>query len=427
MNIFISSVIKGMKSDRNSIIDVIKSFGFEYFASEHEGSSWDSSAEKCLDEIRKCDIFVGLYGNKYGFVPSKNDIIDQFDGVRSIAEIEFAFSRKLSKPTLLYIRKEVEYEQEQKDFLSEIRNFFSGLFMAKYKSTEEIGPKFKNDLSSLLTQLIRGNYRYPEETIPQVLVYKDSQQMYKAAAEKMLTTIEENPWPCISVSAGLTTAGVYNSFVNNSSLKKSSNIHHATFVVQTEYIGYSAESSNSCQSHINNSLLSKLPVQNKEINKIQTIFLPGYIKSGTFESACTEIDGILSHRIIHLSILGVSPVGEVLCIDPEVGKEISLLDQTTSVSPISNQSLQYMTPKPAIPYVIMIGIGNLIKRSERIIIVAEGKTKAEVIRKLCFGPITSEVPVTLLRMNKRLEVLIDAEAGTLLPKTSKYGNIRWIE
>lgn len=60
-----------------------------------------------------------------------------------------------------------------------------------------------------------------------------------------------------------------------------------------------------------------------------------------------------------------------------------------------------------------LGIGNIMQ-SRKILLVASGKDKAEIVRKTLCAPVTEEVPASVLRLHPCSEIILDEEAAALL-------------
>ncbi|MDR2802650.1 MAG: glucosamine-6-phosphate deaminase [Prevotellaceae bacterium] len=52
-----------------------------------------------------------------------------------------------------------------------------------------------------------------------------------------------------------------------------------------------------------------------------------------------------------------------------------------------------------------------IMRSRKIVIAAKGKAKAEIVRQMLFGPITTAVPASVLQLHPHCECVLDADAA----------------
>ena len=59
------------------------------------GRGLRSRPDACLSEIEDCDLFVGIYAHRYGYVPNQANI--------SITEAEFRHAKKLKKPIFCFV------------------------------------------------------------------------------------------------------------------------------------------------------------------------------------------------------------------------------------------------------------------------------------------------------------------------------------
>ena len=78
-----------------------------------------SSLDTIRRAVRECDIYLGVYGARHGW------IIDDLDV--SVTELEFDEAQALGKPTLVYV-KAADHEPRQKIFLQRVQEFYSGFF-----------------------------------------------------------------------------------------------------------------------------------------------------------------------------------------------------------------------------------------------------------------------------------------------------------
>jgi len=82
-----------------------------------------SSREACLEMARECDIYLGIYGARYGWVPPGDQV--------SVTEMEFQEARKQGKDILVYVKDVPEREEAQEDFLRRVEDF-EGFFRRPY-------------------------------------------------------------------------------------------------------------------------------------------------------------------------------------------------------------------------------------------------------------------------------------------------------
>ena len=56
-----------------------------------------------------------------------------------------------------------------------------------------------------------------------------------------------------------------------------------------------------------------------------------------------------------------------------------------------------------------MGIGTIIS-AKKIVVVVSGEDKAEIVKKAFFGPVTPEVPASILQMHPDVTVVCDEAA-----------------
>ena len=55
-----------------------------------------------------------------------------------------------------------------------------------------------------------------------------------------------------------------------------------------------------------------------------------------------------------------------------------------------------------------------IMQARKVLLVANGAGKAEIIKRAFFGPVTPEVPASILQMHPDCTIVLDAEAASLI-------------
>jgi glucosamine-6-phosphate deaminase len=59
------------------------------------------------------------------------------------------------------------------------------------------------------------------------------------------------------------------------------------------------------------------------------------------------------------------------------------------------------------------GIKNIMQ-TRKIILVAKGAHKAEIIKKALLGPVTTDIPASILQLHPNCEILLDTSAASLI-------------
>ena len=53
-------------------------------------------------------------------------------------------------------------------------------------------------------------------------------------------------------------------------------------------------------------------------------------------------------------------------------------------------------------------------KAKKILLVASGKDKAEIVKKAFFGPVVPQVPASILQFHPDVTIVVDEDAASLL-------------
>ncbi|MDR0306865.1 MAG: DUF4062 domain-containing protein [Chitinispirillales bacterium] len=114
--VFISSVQDEFVRERSMLFDYLRQDAllgqlFEPFIFERT-EAWDKSAQDVyLSQVRMCDIYIGLFGEKYGYEDAK--------GI-SPTEREYDSAAQLHKTRLIYVKRTVNRDKKETALISKI-------------------------------------------------------------------------------------------------------------------------------------------------------------------------------------------------------------------------------------------------------------------------------------------------------------------
>src|SRR6185295_11902552 len=98
MKVFLSSTYDDLIEHRKAAHDALAQLGLHVIWMEDFGARPVESTKACLDEIKDCELFVGIYAHRYGYMPK--------DANPSITEQEFDYAQELGKPIFGFIVNE---------------------------------------------------------------------------------------------------------------------------------------------------------------------------------------------------------------------------------------------------------------------------------------------------------------------------------
>jgi glucosamine-6-phosphate deaminase len=62
---------------------------------------------------------------------------------------------------------------------------------------------------------------------------------------------------------------------------------------------------------------------------------------------------------------------------------------------------------------VTLGIKDIM-HARKIVLVAKGKNKAEMVKQMLLGPITTDIPASVLQLHPNCDILLDADAASLI-------------
>jgi formylglycine-generating enzyme required for sulfatase activity len=163
--IYISSTYEDLKEFREVVYKALRKSGYDVIAMEDYVAADQRPVEKCLDDVKKADIYVGIFAFRYGYVPPETH---GNPNKLSITELEFRHAETLKKPCLTFIVHEskawppmfddARKAEDKGDRINRLRN---------YLLTEKMGSSFTEpyELASLVQAAI-AKYLHDNKPLP---------------------------------------------------------------------------------------------------------------------------------------------------------------------------------------------------------------------------------------------------------------------
>ena len=109
---------------------------------------------------------------------------------------------------------------------------------------------------------------------------------------------------------------------------------------------------------------------------------------------------------------GLGPNGHIGFNEPEdtFPKATHCVDLTESTIQANSRLFDRVEDVPRQAYTM--GIGTIMA-ARSVLVVVEGSHKAEIVKKAFFGPVTPEVPASILQFHPDATVIVDPAAGAL--------------
>ena len=116
---------------------------------------------------------------------------------------------------------------------------------------------------------------------------------------------------------------------------------------------------------------------------------------------------------IDLQILGIGRTGHIGFNEPSESY-IKETHRVTLNQKTIDANSRFFASKDEVPrYAVTMGIGSIMK-AKKVLLVANGAGKAEILYQSLFGPITPEVPASILQVHPDVTIVGDEEAMSVI-------------
>ena len=240
-----------------------------------------------------------------------------------------------------------------------------------------------------------------------IICAKDYKDMSRKAANIISAQVIMKPNCVLGLATGGTPVGTYAQLVEWYN-KGDLDFSEVTTVNLDEYRGLPKEHPQSYWYFMNENLFSKVNIDPAKTN------LPDGTNLDT-AAECARYNGII-HKLggIDLQLLGIGPNGHIGFNEP--GQAFELETHCVDLAPTTIEANKRffdnnedLVPKEA----YTMGI-KTIMQARKVLMVANGVGKADIIKKAFFGPVTPEVPASILQMHPDFTLVLDAEAASKL-------------
>jgi hypothetical protein len=98
-SVYLSSTYADLEKHRRAVYETLRTIGVDVRDTlEHAVARHERSLEACRQDVQRCDVYVGLFAFRYGFVPEQDNADQQ-----SITELEYRHALENGKPCLIFL------------------------------------------------------------------------------------------------------------------------------------------------------------------------------------------------------------------------------------------------------------------------------------------------------------------------------------
>ncbi|MGE6630174.1 glucosamine-6-phosphate deaminase [Bacillus sp. NPDC077027] len=238
-----------------------------------------------------------------------------------------------------------------------------------------------------------------------IIEFKDSQHVSKEAASIIAKTIHEKPNAVLGLATGGTPIGTYQELIHLHQ-EKGLSFRQIKTVNLDEYVGLDSDHANSYMTYMKEHLFDHIDIPRENYH------LPNGSASDLAGECLRYEHFIQSLGGVDIQLLGIGQNGHIGFNEPGTPfsskTHVVALDENTRQANARYFSSIHDVPKKA----VTMGIQSILS-SKKILLLATGKSKAEVIKYLEHAEVHPDFPASALKLHQNVTVLIDQEAGSL--------------
>ena len=238
-----------------------------------------------------------------------------------------------------------------------------------------------------------------------IIFAKDYEELSKKAAEEMLAVIRSTPKAVLGLATGTTPLGLYARLIEDHKIN-GTDYRHIRTVNLDEYKGLPASHEQSYAYFMRHNLFEGLGIAPEKTN----------IENGMAEDEageCARYDALLDAMPRDIQLLGLGSNGHIAFNEPKTpfgsGTHVVSLAESTIKDNARLFASQDEVPRKA----FTMGIRHIMQ-AKRILILASGANKAEAVFRMAKGPVTEDVPASVLQLHPDCTLIVDEAAAARL-------------
>lgn len=238
-----------------------------------------------------------------------------------------------------------------------------------------------------------------------IVIVENFDQMSEHAANMLRNQILTKPDSVLGLATGSTPLGVYRLLAEYHEMGL--DFSEITTFNLDEYIGLAADHPASYRYYMEENLFSKVNAAKKNIH------IPNGM-APDLEKECERYElRIQNAGGIDIQILGIGTNGHIGFNEPgtEFGTTTHVVDLTEST--ISDNARFFESRDDVPTQAISMGIKSIMK-ARNIVLMANGESKADAIVQAVKGPVTTDLPASVLQLHPSVTFVVDKAAASKL-------------
>ena len=240
-----------------------------------------------------------------------------------------------------------------------------------------------------------------------VIICKDALEVSKEAFKVMKEVISSTTNPVLGLATGSSPIPLYERLIEDHNENHTDYTNVTTFNLD-EYVGLPKEHVESYYSFMHKNLFNGIEIPEENVH------LPSGL--GNLEENCKHYEELLSKVKVDVQLLGIGSNGHIGFNEPGTAFDskthiVTLKESTRKDNARFFDCLGEEVPTEA----ITMGIGTIMN-AKKILLIATGENKANAVEGMINGPITEDMPASILQNHPDVVVIVDEKAASKLSK-----------
>jgi glucosamine-6-phosphate deaminase len=250
-----------------------------------------------------------------------------------------------------------------------------------------------------------------------ITIASSEQEFDITAAWRIIGQMLQKPDAVIGLSTGQTTIGMHG-IVSEIYAKYPFDVSRVTLFNVDELTNLPREYSGSCYTMILNQIAGPLALREEQFIMPPTMSSDFEAEARLFERRLADLGGA------DLQMLGIGLNGHIGINQPGTPFE-----SETWVSPMDPDFEARVRRETQVPASTVLGgltrgIKNIMQ-TRKIVLIAKGSHKAEIIERAILGPVTTDIPASVVQLHPNCEILLDAAAGARIAERAEERGWEW--
>jgi glucosamine-6-phosphate isomerase len=238
-------------------------------------------------------------------------------------------------------------------------------------------------------------------------IFDDYEELSAAAAELIIGMVERKPDTVLCFATGNSPVGTYKALARKAK-EQGTDFSQCFCFGLDEWLGVPPEKSGSCHYLLYEQVFNPLGISPAQVHLFDGM-------TRDIQMECRIMNGEIDNAGgIDCMLVGIGLNGHIGFNEPGVDISLQAHEQELQDSTLASGQLYFNEPT-TIAKGITLGLDQVMK-ARTLLMLANGKSKAEIIHQACDGPVSNEVPASFIQHHRHAVLMIDRDAAALLSR-----------